>query len=44
MSLEGGRLARFDDVKVKVTYQKLLQAEVLGFGSRRVLARRWRVA
>ena len=25
------RLERFDDVKVRVTYQKALQAEVLGF-------------
>ena len=25
------RLERFDDVKVKVTYQKALHAEVLGF-------------
>ena len=25
------RLERFDDVKVKVTYQKALQDEVLGF-------------
>ena len=25
------RLERFDDVKVRVTYQKVLQAEVLGF-------------
>ena len=33
------RLERFDDIKARATYQKVLQAEVLG-----VLVRSWRVA